>query len=342
MILSGVYRGIVEDVEDPQKRFRVRVRVATLHLHTTPVVCLPWAEVSAAFAAPGAVDLPHYERGDRVFVLFEGGDSNNPVVVGSWIAARGGLSDIPTDITQDYSNTRRKWSRVDRVGNMVEMSEVPSELHVRLKSGKATITITQKDDSIILKTTGAVTISGEQVSVSSAHAYLSAKDITLSAVDASNPLLPKGTLNLFSNRDLNIYVNEVAQGGATDAQINIGQYVDKGQLTSGGIPAPHQSPKVNIFSALVNIGQYDSLTLYPTTTVVLAASANVHLKSSALVSIAAPAVSITGSLAIDGNTTSTGTITAAGEIQSGLIPLTLHKHPYTDDGNPSVTSLPIP
>jgi phage gp45-like len=335
-------------VSDPEKRFRVRVRIAAVHQQGTPKTALRWAEVASAFSAPGASDLPHYEVGDRVFVMFEGGEQDYPVVIGSWVAARGGLNDVPYDITQDYEVSRRRWTRVDRRGNMMEISEVPTDLHVKLKSGKASVIITQRDDSIVLKTTGAVSVIGGRVNVSADQAVLDANQVTLAAVDNSVPGSPAGVMHITANKDINIYVKDAAQGGSPTGDINVGQYVDSGQITAGGIPAPHQSPTVNVFARDVNIGQYVDGFLLPTLNVAIAAQAEVSIKSAALVSVEAPAISVdgdttlTGDLTMTGDITVTGKVTATGEVQSGLIPLTLHKHTYTDNGNPGTTSPSIP
>jgi type VI secretion system (T6SS) baseplate-like injector VgrG len=69
----GLYRGVVEEGIDPAARGRLRVSV--------PAVLggeLGWAERSVD--RPGAVDA--YAPGTAVWVQFEEGDTDHPVVVG--------------------------------------------------------------------------------------------------------------------------------------------------------------------------------------------------------------------------------------------------------------------
>ena len=78
----GKYRGLVEDVDDPLGRGRIRARVpAVFHDHVSP-----WAMPCVPFAGPdhGLVLLP--EVGDGVWIEFEGGDTARPIWSGGWWA----------------------------------------------------------------------------------------------------------------------------------------------------------------------------------------------------------------------------------------------------------------
>lgn len=78
----GKYRGLVEDVDDPLGRGRIRARVPAVYADTVS----PWAMPCVPFAGPGhgLVLLP--EPGDGVWIEFEGGDVARPIWSGGWWA----------------------------------------------------------------------------------------------------------------------------------------------------------------------------------------------------------------------------------------------------------------
>lgn len=83
--LVGVYRGRVENDKDPLSLGRVQVRVFAIHGNGTryPSEVLPWADVASQGGGGydyGSDDTPPV--GSWVFVMFEGGNEEFPVVVG--------------------------------------------------------------------------------------------------------------------------------------------------------------------------------------------------------------------------------------------------------------------
>lgn len=83
---TGLYRGIVEYVNDPLEMNRVKVRIPTLH-KTKEVIstqALPWAFVSTPFGGAGNFGFIWVPPvGSMVWVMFEHGDINNPIVMGA-------------------------------------------------------------------------------------------------------------------------------------------------------------------------------------------------------------------------------------------------------------------
>lgn len=156
-LLIGPQRAVIAAVNDPEERARYRVRVFAVHDDAIPVENLPWAEL-LCHAGNGWGNVPHYEVDDLVFVLFEGGDREHPVILGGWLTAPGGVSTLPSEQTAEYTTDRRRWVRKDRAGNLVEVSEKAGERHVRLVSGGAELKITQEDDSFTVVATGPATI----------------------------------------------------------------------------------------------------------------------------------------------------------------------------------------
>lgn len=98
--LFGLWSGVVEDVKDPDKRGRVRVRIFDFHNEDTPVEELPWALpcFPAAFCKhnnsrldPDARDnggFFHVPPEDSlVHVMFRQGNTDRPVWMGGWFPA---------------------------------------------------------------------------------------------------------------------------------------------------------------------------------------------------------------------------------------------------------------
>lgn len=92
--LSGIYRAIVKDISDPQNRARIRVLIPAIHDIKAKISTLPWADCCSIIAGPdrSAIRIP--DVGDVVYVMFEQGDKNYPVWMGSWW----GKNDLPSEI----------------------------------------------------------------------------------------------------------------------------------------------------------------------------------------------------------------------------------------------------
>jgi len=207
-IFPGVYRGVVEDTNDPEQRKRYRVRVFTLHPDGVPTENLPWAE-SSLFAGKMFGDLFAFERGDPVFVMFEGGNRRFPVVIGGSMSASAGIPDAPAEVRGNYPETQARWVRLDRVGNLFEMSPLPGERWIRIQSGEAVIALRMNDGSVEIRSNSQVQVAAPQV-----------------AVDASEQVTVK-------TKTLIAQVDEVATIRAGDVvnvqgatKINIGRYED--------------------------------------------------------------------------------------------------------------------
>jgi Type VI secretion system/phage-baseplate injector OB domain len=83
----GLYRARVEDIDDPDRLERVKVRIWMLHRdeHHTPTRNLPWADVVEH--GGGGYDFGPFDPppvGAGVWVIFEGGDEDFPVVIGTF------------------------------------------------------------------------------------------------------------------------------------------------------------------------------------------------------------------------------------------------------------------
>lgn len=284
----GTFRAIVEGVADPEARGRYRVRIRALHEDTTPVEHLPWAEV-CGYGGRGFGDEPHYEVGDRVWVQLEGGMPHLPVIMGGWLSNRHGIHDLNPEQTTDYEEDRRRWHRMDRVSNLIEMSEKDDELHIRLKSGNAQLVVSQVDDSIRVDCAGSVRINAEQVNVTARQAVTVADDIVHAA---------KGTdAEGAADGQNNMYANDTARMVA-GRRVDIGQYEDDTPEH-----APHQSEEVVVQPKHAQIGVKETGNRKRTFTVDIEGHTHVNIKSNHDVTVGAPRTRIEGYeyLELEGN-----------------------------------------
>ena len=126
----GKYRGMVTDVNDPEKMGRVKAKVPEIYHQEES----PWALPAVPFAGPdhGFVLIPEVK--DGVWVEFEGGDPSRPIWTGCWWA-KGELPD-PGDTQVRVLVTKGKHKLV--------LDDKNKEIHL-LHSGGAEIKMTDDD-----------------------------------------------------------------------------------------------------------------------------------------------------------------------------------------------------
>ncbi|KKN40341.1 hypothetical protein LCGC14_0734450 [marine sediment metagenome] len=243
----GVYRGVIESTEDPEERGRYRVRVHHVHPDAIPKDHLPWAEIMS-HSGHGWGDIPHYENGELVWVMFEGGNREYPVLMGGWLTAQKGGTDLPPEQSGDYAEDRRRWTRIDRAGNMIEMSERGDEKHIRLRSGNVELIITQKDNSFTINANGPCNITAKKALVTSEQTEINSPLVTIKA-EGHSGVTETGAVNIISNKDLNIFAGVGTIPGSQDGKglILLGQYKD-------GINNPRQTDQVDVMPKLLKLG----------------------------------------------------------------------------------------
>jgi len=235
-VWPGCWRGEIAVVDDSQERARYRVRVFHMHDEAIKAEELPYAELGGSYAFKGGGDIPVYERGDLVWVMFEGASREYPVILGGWISEKGGIPDLPLDQQQDYATNRRRWLRRDRAGNVLELSSVPGRERVLVKSGRAEISLTKLNNGIAIKALdGPVTLDASRCTVKAGEVQLEGGNTTLLANGQTPPVDPtaafptpgvaSGTCDVFSNSELRLYAGNVP-GTDPFGIIKIGQYVD--------------------------------------------------------------------------------------------------------------------
>lgn len=251
--LFGLYRGIVAGTDDPEQRGRYRVRVIGVYAEDSPLDTLPWAEIAVAFAAKDAVDLPHYEVDDRVWVMFEGGDPMYPCLMGGWASWYGDVPDLPPENVDDYNKNRRRWRRQDRKGNTIELSELPDERWVRLQAGNASVTVSQVGDQIRVEADGPVDVKGSSVRVQSGNSSIESDNVSIVSRGKTGGV-PDGFIQIVSNDRV------VLIGKNT---LEIGQYID-------GNLVPQQSATVEVQPANLQLGKSNPTDgKLPTSTVIV-------------------------------------------------------------------------
>jgi hypothetical protein len=288
--MPGYYRAVIAAVNDPEERGRYRVRVPQIHDEEADVENLPWAEL-ICFAGKGFGDVPNYDIGDLVCVIFEGGHFEFPAIIGAWISHSQGIPDFPPEQTEDYDTTRKRWMRMDRAGNLIEMSEVDDELRIRIKSGDAEIVVSQIDNSISIAAIGPVNISAQRAEITAGDFSVRSENAEIVATHRTGGGAGDAILNVFSSQTVNIYGGDAA-GIDADAVVRLGQYID-------GSAAARQTNLVEARSEIIQLGKKDDEGLptpyKKTVTINVSADALVLLESNTKVQIDAPDVEVNAS-----------------------------------------------
>lgn len=256
-VVPGVWRAQIAAVEDGEERARYRVRVFQIHDENVPVTGLPFAEYAGAFAFKGGGDVGAWDVGDLVWVMFESGQLEYPVILGGWISQSQGIPDLLPEQQENYVQNRKRWIRKDRAGNLVELSAVPGEDRVRIKSGRAEIIVTRLNNGIkVVAKDGPVTIIADRATVQAQELQLEGGNTTVVAngqtppADPSDaiptPGVPSGVHNVFSNQALNLYAGSIP-GTDPNGLVRIGQYVDAAL-------APRQTGIVRLQPQLLQLG----------------------------------------------------------------------------------------
>lgn len=126
----GKYRGIVQDVDDPEKMGRIVAKVPEIYQGQGS----PWALPCVPFAGDnhGLVVLP--EVGDGVWIEFEGGDPSRPIWTGCWW----GSGEMPQPGAKDVRVL------INSSGQKIILDEQANKIQL-LHPGGAEFTMTDSD-----------------------------------------------------------------------------------------------------------------------------------------------------------------------------------------------------
>jgi len=120
---SGIYRGVIEDNNDPEKLGRCRIRIWGIHtevkeadeLEGIPTENLPWSEpclglIEGSVSGAGMFSVPL--NGSHVFLFFEGGNWQSP----RYFATVPGLPVDTPDTKVGFNDPAGEFPREDRLG----------------------------------------------------------------------------------------------------------------------------------------------------------------------------------------------------------------------------------
>ena len=141
---QGLYRawcrsGANPELDDPMRRGRIRVYIPAMHPESIPDEHLPWAEACYADGGgPGYGDFHVPGYNDTVWVMFEQGDPQRPVWMGTWYGFPSGATETPSAAyTETAHQTRAGIERYPkrrvirtRYGHSLEFGDDEDELEV--------------------------------------------------------------------------------------------------------------------------------------------------------------------------------------------------------------------
>jgi hypothetical protein len=121
--LNGIYRGVIEDNNDPEKLGRCKIRIWGVHdelkneseIEGIPTNKLPWSEpclglVEGSVSGAGAWAIPL--QGSHVFLFFEGGNWESP----RYFATVPALPVDAPDTSKGFNDPAGEYPRSDRLG----------------------------------------------------------------------------------------------------------------------------------------------------------------------------------------------------------------------------------
>lgn len=198
----GKYRGVVSDVNDPEKIGRIRVKVPEV----LDDVESPWALPCAPYSGNGVGAYTVPSVGAGVWIEFEAGDPARPIWTGCWW----GKNQLPKNEQGIEAKPAIKIIRTEK-GMMVAMDD-----------DNQIISVSDKNGNNILKievTSGKITVEG------STKAIVEAPQIEL-VENATHPLVFGDNLLQYLNQLVNLF----------------NSHVHPGQLAAGFIPVTPSPP----------------------------------------------------------------------------------------------------
>jgi len=141
------FTGMIEDIDDPLRLNRVKVRCFGFYDLDIEVDDLPWATVmmpvtSASLQGNGANH--HLEVGSWVVGFFRDGPSaQDPIVMGSIATQTDGTKDIPSQA----STTNKVYK--SKAGHLIEIDNTSNSEEIRITHGKKDSHIKMKSDGTI-------------------------------------------------------------------------------------------------------------------------------------------------------------------------------------------------
>lgn len=171
----GTYRAFVEDVEDPDGRGRVRLRVPALgHRKAPPDI---WAHpvFPGGTSEHGMFFPPKVE--DLVWAQFEAGNPDKPLYVGGFIKASGAPSEY------EAINVLKRGIRTP-IGHLLLFSDDTDDLHIVLQTNDGQSVNMDKDGGISI-----LTRNGSRVFMDNANSKTTIEDSSGTKIEMDNSAL---------------------------------------------------------------------------------------------------------------------------------------------------------
>jgi len=140
--ISGLYRGVVTNVNDPEGLGRVRAKVHELLGDTDET---DWASPCVPFGGGGAGWDMLPKTNDPVWIAFEAGDLNRPVWLGFWYSTP---QPPPEGAGPDVRVLQSK------AGHRIELGDAEGEEYVRVSHKAGALVEIDRDGNIALVETG--------------------------------------------------------------------------------------------------------------------------------------------------------------------------------------------
>ncbi len=150
----GKYRGIVEDVADPDNLGRLRARVPEVLGDEIS----PWALPCSPYAGNGVGQFTLPPKGAGAWIEFEAGDPARPIWSGCWW----GKSQIPKSETNAQAAPNLKIIRTEQ-GLMVSMDDDGQTISVSDKDGKNILKIEVQRKQITVKGAAKAVVEAPQI-----------------------------------------------------------------------------------------------------------------------------------------------------------------------------------
>ena len=210
--------GIVTNNEDPEELGRVKVKIPSFKPYKDNEIETHWARVAAPMAGQerGMLFLPEID--DEVFIAFEHGDVNRPVVVGGMWNRKDKPPEGLGPIVEDGKVCQRILR--SRSGHVIILNDKEGEEQIIIqdKTEKNMIVIDSKENAIRVMADG---------------------DIMINA-GGKMDLISKGNMTLRSNGDVNIDCDNLNVKAKTNAKVEATANLDltaSGALSAGGSTA---------------------------------------------------------------------------------------------------------
>ena len=145
-----VYRGIVEDNIDPEKFFRVRVRITGIHANGISKESLPFAEVmsSTTFGLSNGIGISSVlQVGTWVWVVLEDDNPNKPIVIGVVTGSGDASQSLNGKSDESYTSVQ---SITTKGGHSIILGDVGGDSNITIKHSSGSQIQIDNDGNIFI------------------------------------------------------------------------------------------------------------------------------------------------------------------------------------------------